>query len=309
MNIRFPLALLSACVLAACNPQQTNTPSGASSADNSSTTAASDVAIPKELDTDVKQISYVMGSQFGLQLAEIKKNGGEIDVKVFAQAIQDRLDGKTPKINEEQSQKIVAKFMDMMEANAKKLAQANIEKGEKFLADNKNKEGVKTTASGLQYKVNKEGNGATPKLGDGVFVEYTGKLIDGTEFDSTKAHGGEPLAVPMQENAGIIAGWIEGLQLMKEGGEYTLYVPAKLAYGEASNGAIPPNSVLVFEMKILNVEKNALKNTGNNKPSETKKEITAEKPEQSEKKEEVKEETAAEESKAASETESKDKKK
>lgn len=256
------LAVLTALALAACSQGTPNTNNNASGAATSGTTpaAASGAAVaPKGLETDVKQISYVFGYEMGGQLAEIKKNGGEVDVKVLAEAIQDQLDGKPSKLTPEQSDQAVKKFMEDMKNNVEKKAKEAKEAGEKFLTENKAKEGVKVTDSGLQYKVVKEGTGDSPVLGDGVMVEYTGKLIDGTEFDSTKAHGGQPFAVPLTGDS-VIKGWTEGLQFMKEGGEYTLYIPANLAYGENSpTPKIPANSVLVFDMKVVKIEKGAAK--------------------------------------------------
>lgn len=257
------LAVLTALALAACSQGTPNTnnnnASGAATSGTTPAAASGTAAAPKGLETDVKQISYVFGYEMGGQLAEIKKNGGEVDVKVLAEAIQDQLDGKPSKLTPEQSDQAVKKFMEDMKNNVEKKAKEAKEAGEKFLTENKAKEGVKVTDSGLQYKVVKEGTGDSPVLGDGVMVEYTGKLIDGTEFDSTKAHGGQPFAVPLTGDS-VIKGWTEGLQFMKEGGEYTLYIPANLAYGENSpTPKIPANSVLVFDMKVVKIEKGAAK--------------------------------------------------
>lgn len=243
-------ALAMALALAACN-QGTSTANGAAS--GVSATA------PKGLETETQQISYIFGQQMGEQLKEVKNNGGDLDIKLITEGIQDKLDGKPSKLTDEQIEKTMLSFMETMKKNAEQKANEAQAAGDKFLSENKTKEGVKVTASGLQYKVNKEGTGASPVLGDGVMVEYTGKLIDGTEFDSTKAHGGEPFAVPLTGDS-VIPGWTEGLQLMKEGGEYTLYIPAKLAYGPMSpSPKIPANSVLVFDMKVVKVEKGAVK--------------------------------------------------
>lgn len=253
------LAVLTALALAACSQGTPNNASGAAASGAAPAAASGAAATPKGLETDVKQISYVFGYEMGGQLAEIKKNGGEVDVKVLAEAIQDQLDGKPSKLTPEQSEQAVKKFMEDMKNNVEKKAKEAKEAGEKFLTENKAKEGVKVTDSGLQYKVVKEGTGDSPVLGDGVMVEYTGKLIDGTEFDSTKAHGGQPFAVPLTGDS-VIKGWTEGLQFMKEGGEYTLYIPANLAYGENSpTPKIPANSVLVFDMKVVKIEKGAAK--------------------------------------------------
>ena len=124
--------------------------------------------------------------------------------------------------------------------------------GTTFLAENAKKEGVKTTASGLQYKVIKSGTGESPTLSDTVKVHYHGTLIDGTVFDSSVQRG-EPISFPV---GGVIPGWVEALQLMKVGDKWQLVIPAKLAYGEQSpSPAIPPNSVLIFEVELLGIEK------------------------------------------------------
>jgi FKBP-type peptidyl-prolyl cis-trans isomerase FklB len=124
--------------------------------------------------------------------------------------------------------------------------------GEAFLAQNAKKEGVVTTASGLQYKVIKSGTGESPKLTDRVKVHYHGTLIDGTVFDSSVQRG-QPISFPV---GGVIPGWVEALQLMKVGDKWQLFIPAKLAYGDQSpSPAIPPNSVLIFEVELLGIEK------------------------------------------------------
>ena len=127
---------------------------------------------------------------------------------------------------------------------------ANSTAGAKFLAENAKKEGVVTTASGLQYKVVTAGTGKTPKATDTVEVDYEGKLIDGTVFDSSYERG-EPVEFPLNQ---VIAGWTEGVQLMKEGGKYEFYIPSDLAYGEAGNAGIAPNSMLIFTVELLSVK-------------------------------------------------------
>jgi len=132
------------------------------------------------------------------------------------------------------------------------MAETPLEKGEKFLAENKTKEGVKTTASGLQYKITKEGTGNSPKATDRVLVHYEGKLLDGTVFDSSIKRG-EPIAFPLNR---VIPGWTEGLQLIKEGGKAILYIPSKLAYGPSGTpgGPIGPNETLIFEVELLKIQ-------------------------------------------------------
>ena len=131
------------------------------------------------------------------------------------------------------------------------MAESPLEKGEKFLAANKSKEGVKTTASGLQYKVVKEGTGKQPTASDTVTVHYEGKLLDGAVFDSSIKRGA-PISFPLNR---VIKGWTEGLQLMKEGGKSTLYIPSKLAYGSSgAGGAIGPDETLIFEVELIKVQ-------------------------------------------------------
>lgn len=131
------------------------------------------------------------------------------------------------------------------------MAESPLEKGEKFLAENKGKEGVKTTASGLQYKITKEGTGKQPKASDTVLVHYEGKLLDGTVFDSSIKRG-EPISFPLNR---VIPGWTEGLQFVKEGGKATLYIPSKLAYGSSgAGGAIGPDETLIFDVELIKIK-------------------------------------------------------
>lgn len=131
------------------------------------------------------------------------------------------------------------------------MAESAVEKGEKFLKENASKDGVKTTASGLQYKITKEGDGKSPKATDSVLVHYKGTLLDGKEFDSSYKRN-EPIEFPLNR---VIPGWTEGLQLLKEGGKATLYIPSKLAYGSRGTpgGPIGPDETLIFEVELLKV--------------------------------------------------------
>jgi FKBP-type peptidyl-prolyl cis-trans isomerase len=130
------------------------------------------------------------------------------------------------------------------------MAQTALEKGEKFLAENGKRDGVKTTASGLEYEVITEGAGKSPKATDTVLVHYSGKLIDGKEFDSSYKRG-EPIEFPLNQ---VIPGWTEGVQLMKEGAKYRFFIPSKLAYGKRGAGPdIGPDETLIFEVELLKV--------------------------------------------------------
>lgn len=131
------------------------------------------------------------------------------------------------------------------------MAETPLEKGEKFLAENKTREGVKTTASGLQYKITLEGKGKSPAATDTVLVHYEGRLLNGTVFDSSIKRN-EPISFPLNR---VIPGWTEGLQLIKEGGKAILYIPSKLAYGSrGAGGAIGPDETLIFEVELLKVQ-------------------------------------------------------
>lgn len=241
------IAVAAALSLAACKQEVKSGDTAAASGAQAS--AASGLGTPTQ------QASYAMGVDIGRTLKQMKDQGTDVDIKLFNEAVQTMLDGKEPKMNEQQAQEVMMTFLaeQQQKAQAKLVsdAKANLEKGEAFLKENAAKEGVKTTASGLQYSVKTEGTGAQPKATDVVSVEYEGRLIDGTVFDSSAQHGGKPVTFPLNQ---VIPGWTEGVQLMKEGGEYTFFVPAKLAYGEQAMGdKIGPNSTLVFDVKLVKV--------------------------------------------------------
>lgn len=198
------------------------------------------------------KVSYALGMGIGRQLSQMGADNLNIDD--FALAIKDILAGEKPKIDDAEAQTIVRDFFDKQEAKqraaaAEKFKEAK-ENGEKYLAENAKKEGVITTASGLQYMVLKEGNGRKPKATDSVKCHYEGMLIDGTMFDSSIQRG-EPATFPL---GGVIAGWTEGLQLMQEGAKYRFFIPYNLGYGERGAGAsIPPFAALVFDVELIEV--------------------------------------------------------
>jgi len=208
--------------------------------------------------SDLKTLNQKVGYAIGLDIGKnMKAQSVDIDVKSFVQGMKDGLSTDSslkPLLNETEIRQVMAQFQDEMIKKQKEKMKVSGEKnkkeGEKFLSENKNKPGVVTTASGIQYKVIKSGNGKTPKADDKVTANYKGRLIDGTEFDNSYKRG-EPATFPV---SGVIKGWTEILQLMKEGDIWEVYIPANLAYGENAAGPqIGPNSVLIFQIELIKV--------------------------------------------------------
>lgn len=199
-----------------------------------------------DLSTDKGKISYTIGQQIGRQL---KAQGMDIDTGTLAASIDDVMAGKESKLKPAEMQEVMMKAEQAEQAKQEAAGKENREKGDKFLADNKGKAGVKTTASGLQYLVLQEGKGKSPKATDMVKVHYKGTLIDGTQFDSSYDRG-QPAEFPLN---GVIRGWTEALQLMKVGGKNRLFIPSAMAYGPQGRPGIPPNSVLIFEVELLEI--------------------------------------------------------
>ena len=199
-----------------------------------------------DLKTDDEKFSYAVGLEIGQSL---KGSKIKFDKNAVLQGIDQVISGSTPVLTDEEAQKIKQEYSQKkMTENSSK----NKKEGEEFLAKNKEKEGVKTTASGLQYKVIKEGTGNTPQATSTVSVHYKGTLLDGTEFDSSYKRG-QPAQFAVNQ---VIPGWTEALQLMKEGSKYQLFIPSNIAYGErGAGGAIQPNSTLIFEVELLKIEK------------------------------------------------------
>ncbi len=199
------------------------------------------------------KLSYALGLGIGRQLSQMGAAGLNIDD--FAQAVKDMIDGKEPQVATAEAQQIVEDFFRKQEekqrAEAAEKYKGAKSEGEKYLSENAKKEGVVTLPSGLQYQVLKEGNGKSPKATDKVVCHYEGMLIDGTMFDSSVQRG-EPATFPLN---GVIAGWTEGLQLMKEGAKYRFFIPYQLGYGERGAGAsIPPFATLVFDVELIEVK-------------------------------------------------------
>ncbi|MEN8802283.1 MAG: FKBP-type peptidyl-prolyl cis-trans isomerase [Thiogranum sp.] len=208
-------------------------------------------AEPVEPKTEVDKISYSVGYRLG---SDFKRQQVEIKSDMVLQGIEDAAGGGESRMTEEEMRTVMMNLANRVKAEQmekmKEQGAENIKAGEAFLAENAGKEGVKTTDSGLQYKVITAGEGKTPQKSDNVTVNYRGTLIDGTEFDSSYSRN-KPATFGVGQ---VIPGWTEALQLMKEGDKWEIYLPSKLGYGERGAGAkIPPNSTLVFEVELISV--------------------------------------------------------
>ena len=237
MNKKIALLLLP--LLAACAKQPAKTPAA----------AIPTVAQPpaRLLNNQLDSLSYAIGVNIG---SAMKSQGlDSINVNTLGKAIQSALAGDSLLINDMTANAFLS---DYFQNRQRRAAEENKKAGEQFLAENKAKTGVTTTPSGLQYQVLKEGTGAQPGPNDRVTVHYTGTTLKGEKFDSSYDRG-TPSTFPV---GGVIPGWTEALQLMKAGSKYKFFIPAELAYGENGSGpAIGPNSVLVFEVELISVEK------------------------------------------------------
>jgi FKBP-type peptidyl-prolyl cis-trans isomerase FklB len=214
--------------------------------------AGSIFAADPELKSQQDKVSYSIGLNIG---SNFKKQNIELDYDLLMKGIKDGVSGTKPLLDETQVREVMMAFQKEMmakqEERNKVLSEKNKKEGETFLADNKKKEGIKVTASGLQYRVIKEGTGEIPKATDTVVTNYKGTLIDGTEFDSSYKRG-EPATFPV---TGVIKGWTEALQLMKVGSKWQLFIPSDLAYGEKGAGRdIGPNATLIFEIELISIK-------------------------------------------------------
>lgn len=209
-------------------------------------------ALAKQPTTQEEKIGYSLGVMLGRQL---QNDISKLDIPSFTQAIEDVYNQRELKLNDEEVGQVMQELQEKIIADAQaaseKQAQENLTKGEAFLAKNKKQKGVKTTKSGLQYKVIKQGKGKKAGETSSVKVHYEGKLINDEVFDSSYQRG-EPVTFQVNQ---VIAGWQEGLQLMNPGSEFMLYIPANLAYGPAgAGGAIGPNETLVFKVELLELD-------------------------------------------------------
>ena len=200
----------------------------------------------QKIKTIMDKLSYALGLRMG---QNFKGSGIQnINADDFADALRAVYEDKEKKMSYDEAKKVVQDFFTELEANAGAM---NEELGKKFLEQNAQQEGVKVTESGLQYLVLKEGNGVKPGPEDAVTVHYTGRLIDGTVFDSSVERG-EPATFAVGQ---VIPGWVEGLQLMSEGAAWRLFIPSNLAYGPHGTGPIQPNSTLIFDVQLIKVNK------------------------------------------------------
>lgn len=198
-----------------------------------------------DFNSKLGKFSYSLGLSIGSNL--IQSGVKSIDPQCFLDGIQDVFNGQEPKLTADEANRILQDFISEQQAGAGK---ANLEEGQTFLAENRKKQGVEETASGLQFTILKTGDGELPTLTDQVKCHYHGTLIDGTVFDSSVERG-EPAVFPVN---GVIQGWVEALQMMPAGSKWRLFVPHDLAYGErGAGGAIGPNSTLIFDVELLEI--------------------------------------------------------
>jgi FKBP-type peptidyl-prolyl cis-trans isomerase FklB len=227
------------------------------------TTGAKTAAAAPALSTKKDKISYAIGADLGNKL---KQSQIDVDPATLNRGMKDVLTGGKPAMSDDE---IRATLMDLTKELQEKQTAANKEKTDKnkkegsdFLAANKSKEGVVTTASGLQYKILKNGDGPKPAAGDTVVCNYKGTLIDGKEFDSSYKRG-QPATFPV---SGVIKGWTEALQLMPVGSKWQLFIPSDLAYGDRQAGPdITPGSTLIFEVELMSIQPKEAKDAGDKK--------------------------------------------
>jgi len=219
------------------------------------TAAISFVALPAMANISNNQqdkLGYTMGVETGMAF---KAHGVNINPSAYKQGFDDAMAGKPYQMTDQAMKTTLMAFrkeaVEKYKAQAQQASGQNSQQGAAFLSTNKSKPGVKTTASGLQYKIIKAGSGTPPALTDTVTVNYSGSLINGTVFDSSYKRG-QPATFPV---GGVIKGWQEALTMMKPGAVWMLYIPANLAYGAAgAPGAIGPNQTLIFKVNLISVK-------------------------------------------------------
>ena len=203
---------------------------------------------PPQLKDTKDKASYSFGLNFGMNF---KRQNVDVNTDAFIAGFKDAISGRKPLLTDDEVRETMVAFQKEMQEKQTVAAKNNLAEGEKFLAENKTKRDVKTTASGLQYKVIKEGTGPQPKTTDTVTVNYRGTTIGGAEFDSSYKRG-EPATFPV---TGVIKGWTEALTMMKVGSKYQLFIPANLAYGERGHPpVIGGNQTLIFEVELMEIK-------------------------------------------------------
>ncbi len=217
-----------------------------------------------KLENDQQKASYSIGRQIG---DNMKSQSVEIDIPSLTAGLSDAMAGKDPRIKPEEMQAALGKFQEAVMKKRQGEAEKTKKSGIDYLEKNKAKEGVKVTKSGLQYEVVKEGTGKVPKKSDVVKVHYTGTLIDGTKFDSSLDRG-EPAEFPV---GGVIPGWTEALEMMPTGSKWKLAIPSELAYGPQGRPGIPPDSVLLFDVELIEIKAGDAKPPADPKPADAKK--------------------------------------
>jgi FKBP-type peptidyl-prolyl cis-trans isomerase FkpA/FKBP-type peptidyl-prolyl cis-trans isomerase FklB len=204
-----------------------------------------------ELETDAQKLGYIIGMDIG---SSLKQQGAELDLDSLFEAIRATYNGEPLAMTPEQAATVREEFISKRRAEAETQRQtqgaANAAEGDKFLLENRVKEGVQVTESGLQYKVVQMGDGAKPAATDRVTVHYRGTLLNGEEFDSSYSRN-QPMTFQLDQ---VIPGWTEGVQLMPVGSKFMFYIPPGLAYGENGGGPIGPNATLIFEVELLGIE-------------------------------------------------------
>jgi FKBP-type peptidyl-prolyl cis-trans isomerase FklB len=228
----------------------TTTKTAPSAAKHAGTAAKS--SAPLTLKTQEEKFSYSLGMKMGENL---HKQSVPVSPAIFERGLKDGLGGGKTLLTDEEAQAAIMEvqkgMQEKMQAKMKEEGEANKKTGDAFLAENKSKAGVVTLPSGLQYKILKEGTGPKPTASDTVECNYTGTLINGTEFDSSSKHGG-PATFPV---GGVIKGWTEALQLMPVGSKWQLFIPPDLAYGQrGAGGDIGPDSTLIFDVELLSIK-------------------------------------------------------
>ncbi len=200
-----------------------------------------------KLDNDMQKASYGVGTQIGNNM---KQQSIEIDADALVAGLKDAMTAKELRLKPEEIQQALMKLQESAIKKQTETADKNKKEGQAYLDKNKADTNIKTTASGLQYQVLKEGTGKSPSDKDTITAHYEGKLIDGKKFDSSYDRN-QPAEFPV---TGVIPGWTEALKMMKVGSKWKLYVPPELGYGSSPRPGIPPNSVLVFEVELLGIK-------------------------------------------------------